>query len=69
MVKKLATIITVAFLILVNIFLSFYIEKSNYYGYYEEDNMPQNYKKNTITTVIPSMKKKIRKYFSRFFKK
>ena len=42
MVKKLATIITVVLLILVNIFLSFYIERSNYSGYYEEDNMPQN---------------------------
>ena len=68
MVKKLATIIIVAFLILVNIFLSFYIEKSNYYGYYEEDNMPQNYKKNTITTVIASMKKKLGNIFQDFLR-
>ena len=68
MVKKLATIITVVFLILVNIFLSYFIEKSNYSGYYEEDNMPQNIKKNTITTIIPAKKNVLGNFYQDFLK-
>lgn len=68
MVKKLATIITVVLLILVNIFLSFYIERSNYSGYYEEDNMPQNIKKNTITTIIPGKNLELGNFYQDFLR-